>query len=73
MVNVKPLHMLRDDTPPPMEQVAVKEVSVDKVIVDGLIAINTSKVIHLHQVQIYMQVHWYQQKQMQKQRNHLKS
>ena len=34
---------VRDDTPPPMEQVAIKEVSVDKVIVDGLIARDVSK------------------------------
>lgn len=44
MVNVKNFWAyVRDDTPPPMEQVAIKEVSVDKVIVDGLIARDVSK------------------------------
>ena len=44
MINVKNFWAyVRDDTPPPMEQVAIKEVSVDKVIVDGLIARDVSK------------------------------
>jgi len=44
MVNVKNFWAyVRDDTPPPMDQVAYREVSTDKVIVDGLIARDVSK------------------------------